>query len=389
MARVCSAIAFQISSVAVGWQVYSLTGSAFSLGMVGLVQFLPMVILTLAAGHAADMYDRRVIVRTCQVIEGCAAALLAAGTIGGWLPITGIFAAVSVIGAARSFENPTMSALLPELIPATLLSKAAAMSSSAVQTAVIVGPALGGFLYTAGAAWPYAVAASLFLLAGLCSTSIRRERSSPRLEEPASRSLFSGVAFIRSRPAVLGAISLDLFAVLLGGATALLPIYARDILHTDAWGLGILRSAPALGALGMSVVLARHPLERGIGRVMFTAVVVFGLATMVFAESTSMIVSLAALITMGAADVFSVVIRMTLVQLSTPNQMRGRVSAVNSLFVGASNQLGEFESGVTAALLGTVPAVMLGGIGTIAVALIWMHLFPELRRIGDFESVRT
>ncbi len=385
-ARVFSAIAFQISAVAVGWQVYALTGSAFNLGMVGLVQFLPMVILTFAAGHLADRYDRRAIVRGCQAIMGCAVAVLAVGNFAGWLHTAGIFAVVAVIGASRSFEHPTMSALLPGLIEASLLPKAAAAIASAIQTASIIGPALGGLLYTAGATVAYAVAASLFLSASLFSTLIRIERIPSHSASKGFDSLFSGITFIWSRPAVLGAISLDLFAVLLGGATALLPIYARDILHTGPWGLGVLRSAPAVGALGMSFILARHPIEHRIGLKMFTGVIVFGIATMIFCVSTSLILSLGALVALGAADVVSVVIRMPLVQIATPDRMRGRVSAVNSLFVGTSNQLGEFESGVTAALLGTVPAVLIGGLGTIAIALIWMRLFPELRNADRFEG---
>jgi MFS family permease len=387
--RVFSAIAFQVSAVAVGWQVYALTGSVFNLGMVGLVQFLPMVILTLAAGHAADRYDRLVIVRTCQAVMGCSGLMLAMANFSGWLHIAGIFSAVAVIGAARSFEHPTMSALLPGLVPAPLLPKAAALASSAIQTAMIIGPALGGFLYAAGPTVAYSVAALLFLSAGLLSSFIRFDRVQPRANSPDFRSIFSGIAFIRGQPSVLGAISLDLFAVLFGGATALLPVFARDILHTGPWGLGVLRSAPAVGALAMSVFLARFPLERRIGHRMFGAVIVFGLATMTFALSTSMVLSLCALVVLGAADVISVVIRISLVQLSTPDEMRGRVSAVNSLFIGTSNQLGEFESGVTAALLGTVPAVVFGGLGTIVVAVLWMRFFPDLRRAESFGGIKS
>lgn len=388
LARVFSAIAFQICGVAVGWQIYALSGSTFNLGLVGLVQFLPMVALTLVAGHVADRCERRSILRACQAIEGCAAALLAVGCFGGWLHIAGIFLAIASIGASRSFENPAMAALLPGLVPAHRLSKAAAMSSSALQTAFIIGPALGGLLYAAGPTAPYAVAASLFFCAALLSSLIRLERVPQRSETQNFKSVFSGISFIKSRPAVLGAISLDLFAVLLGGATALLPVYASDILHTGAGGLGMLRSAPAVGALVMSVLLARFPLKDKVGRIMFAAVIVFGLATVIFALSTSLALSFGALLALGASDVFSVVIRHTLVQLATPDDMRGRVSAVNALFIGTSNQLGEFESGVTAALLGTVPAVMLGGIGTIAVALGWMYLFPELRNVDSFEALQ-
>jgi MFS family permease len=389
LSRVCSAVAFQVSAVAVGWQVYALTASPFHLGMVGLVQFLPMVLLTLVAGYVADRYDRRIIVCVCQGIEGCAMVALAVGSAGEWLQVGVIFAAVAFAGAARSFENPSLAALLPGLIHDGLLPKALALSSSAMQTAFIVGPALGGLLYAAGAPAPYAVAGLLFVLACVCSALIRIERPREGAEQRGFQSLFSGIAFIRSRPVVLGAISLDLFAVLLGGATALLPIYARDILHTGSWGLGVLRAAPAVGALMMSIVLARYPLERRVGKVMFRAVMVFGGATVMFALSTSFPASLLALAILGAADVFSVVIRMTLVQIATPDHMRGRVSAVNTLFIGTSNQLGEFESGVTAALLGVVPAAVLGGIGTILVALLWMRFFPELREIDSFKALRA
>lgn len=387
LSRVSSALAFQISAVAVGWHVYALTDSPFHLGMVGLVQFVPMALLTLVAGHAADRYDRRIIVWVCQGIEGCAMAALGLGSAGEWLSVAGIFAAVAVAGAARSFENPSLAALLPGLIPVGVLPRAMALSSSAMQTAFIIGPALGGLLYAAGAAAPYTVAGLLFVLASVCSALIRIDRLQNGEEPRGFQSLFSGIAFIRSRPVILGAISLDLFAVLLGGATALLPIYARDILHIGSWGLGVLRAAPACGALAMSLLLARYPLERRVGKVMFGAVMVFGGATVLFALSTSFPVSLLALAVLGAADVFSVVIRMTLVQVATPDPMRGRVSAVNTLFIGTSNQLGEFESGVTAALLGVVPAAVLGGIGTIAVALLWMRWFPELREIDNFTEM--
>ena len=356
--------------------------------MVGLAQFLPMVILTVAAGHLADHCDRRVIVRTCQAIMGFAVGALALANFSGNLHIVEIYVVVAIIGASRSFEHPTMAALLPGLIEEALLPKAATRMASATQTAFMIGPALGGILYTVSPTAAYGVAASLFVSASLFSTLIRiKATPSPGISRGFD-SLFSGITFIRSRPKVLGAISLDLFAVLLGGATALLPIYARDILHTGAWGLGILRSAPAAGALSMSFLMARRPIERSIGRKMFAGVIVFGIATIIFGASRSLILSLGALIVLGAADVVSVVIRMPLVQLATPDRMRGRVSAVNSLFVGTSNQLGEFESGVTAALLGAVPAVLIGGIGTIAVAFIWMRLFPELLHADHFESAR-
>ncbi len=382
-ARVCSSFAFQMQSVAIGWQVYALTGSAFDLGLVGLAQFLPILLLTLAVGHAADRYDRRRIVAMCQAVEVATSATLALGTATGWLGVHGIFATVTVIGAARAFESPTLSALMPGLVGEAQLQQASAWSASANQTASILGPAFGGLLYAIGAPTPFVLAAGLFLLAAVAVTLIRVERPVPTREPATLRSVLSGITFIWSHPAVLGAISLDLFAVLLGGATALLPIYARDILHTGSWGLGVLRAAPAAGALTMSVLLARRPPRRRAGRLMFGAVVVFGLATIVFAVSRSLPISLVALVLLGAADVVSVVIRFALVQMRTPDAMRGRVSAVNMLFIGTSNQLGEFESGTTAALLGVVPATLLGGVATIGIAVLWMRLFPALRDVDD------
>ncbi len=374
-----------MQGVAVGWQVYHLTGSAWYLGLVGLAQFLPMFLLTLVVGHVADRYDRRGVARICQLVEGVAAGLLALGSANGWLTEKGILAIVLIAGAARAFEGPTMQALLPGLVPSFLIPRAAAWAASATQTATILGPALGGFLYAAGPAPVYATAGFLFLAASTFISLFHVERKPGRREPVTLRSLFAGIAFIRSRPALLGAISLDLFAVLLGGATALLPIYARDILTTGPWGLGLLRSAPAAGALAMSVFLARHPLRRRVGRTMFTAVTVFGLATVVFAVSTSFLLSLVTLVVLGAADVISVVIRQSRVQIGTPDEMRGRVSAVNSLFIGTSNQLGEFESGATAALFGVVPAVLIGGVGTIIVVIVWMRLFPRLVGVDSLE----
>jgi len=383
LARVFSTIAFQMQAVAVGWQIYALTGSTWYLGLVGLAQFLPMFLLTLAVGHVADRYDRRRIATVCQIIEGAALALLAAGSYTGTLSKEGILAIVFVSGAARAFEGPTMQALVPGLVPAEFIPRASAWSASANQTASIVGPALGGLLYAAGPTAVYGTAAVLFLAASGFIAAIRVTRL-PVPREPVSvASLFAGIAFIKSRPEILGAISLDLFAVLLGGATALLPVYARDILHTGPTGLGLLRTAPALGALAMSVFLARAPLQHRVGRIMFTSVFIFGVGTIVFALSTSFTLSICALVVLGAADVISVVIRSSLVQIETPDEMRGRVSAVNSMFIGTSNQLGEFESGATASLFGTVPAVLIGGIGTIVVVLLWMRLFPKLARIDS------
>jgi MFS family permease len=381
LARVCSSIAFQMQGVAVGWQIYALTGSAWYLGLVGLAQFLPMFLLTLAVGHVADRYDRRRISAVCQVIEAIALSVLAFGSYRGLLTKEAILAIMFLAGAARAFEGPTMLALVPRLVPQELIPRAAAWSASANQTASIMGPALGGLLYALGPATVYSLAAALFFTACACISSIRVAQPPQHREPLTTASLFAGIAFIRSRPEILGAISLDLFAVLLGGATALLPIFARDILHTGPSGLGLLRAAPAVGALAMSVFLARSPLRHRVGRTMFQSVFVFGVATVVFAVSTSFVLSCAALIVLGAADVISVVIRSSLVQIQTPDEMRGRVSAVNSMFIGTSNQLGEFESGATAALFGAVPAVLIGGIGTIIVVLIYLRLFPKLAQI--------
>jgi MFS family permease len=370
-----------MQAVAIGWQVYALTGSAFALGMVGLAQFVPVLLLSLAAGHVADRYDRRRVVQICQLIEASAGILLAAGVAGGWLRAGGIFGIVALIGAARAFEAPTLSAIMPGLVSEAELQQGSAWTASANQTASIVGPAFGGLLYAFGPPIPFALAATLYLVASVLVSLIRIERVTAAREPISLASVFSGISFIRRNPAILGAISLDLFAVLLGGATALLPVFARDVLKTGVWGLGILRAAPAVGALVMSTILVHRPLNRRAGRTMFTAVILFGMATIMFAISRSILLSVGALCVLGAADVISVVIRFSLVQANTPDAMRGRVSAVNMLFIGTSNQLGEFESGTTAALLGAVPATILGGVGTIVVALLWMRWFPTLRKV--------
>jgi MFS family permease len=281
---------------------------------------------------------------------------------------------------SKAFQMPTQQALAPLLVPAEMLPRALALSSSGAQFGVMVGPAIGGFLFVGGAQVVYLVSAALFLAASVLFTLVQIERE-PTVREPVTlESIFAGIKFILHRNAVLGAISLDLFAVLLGGATALLPIFAKDILHTGPWGLGLLRSAPAVGGLTMSIWLAHRPIERRVGKVMFASVAVFGVATLVFALSRWFMLSLGALTILGASDMISVVIRQSLVQLDTPNAMRGRVSAVNAIFIGASNQLGEFESGATAAWWGTVPSVVVGGLGTLAIVVVWMRLFPDLAR---------
>ena len=349
---------------------------------------MPVAGLTFFAGHAADRYPRNRVVRLCRILEASVATLLAVSSFGHWLSVGELFAAVAVLGAAQAFESPANSALLSATVPDDELAQATALGSSALQAAIIVAPAVGGIIYALSPGLPYAVMALSWLISAQLAAAIVVDRPVVAKEPPTLRALFAGVGFVRHNPEILGTISLDLFAVLLGGATALLPVYARDILHTGPWGLGVLRSTPAVGALLMSAVLARYPLTRRVGIRMFQAVIVFGVATVVFGLSRWLVLSGLALATMGAADMISVVIRNSLVQLRTPNEMRGRVSAVSFLFINASNQLGEFESGFTAALLGAVPAVVLGGVGTVAVALAWMRLFPTLRDTETLESPR-
>ncbi len=388
LSRVAGSLAMQMQTVAVSWQVYDLTNSPFDLGLVGLAQFLPLVSLMLVAGHVADRYDRKTIVRISQVVDGLAMALLALGTAGGWLTRDLILAVVFMFGAARAFQQPTQQTLLPLIVPAPLLSRAVAASSSSNQIATIVGPAIGGILFAISGPLVYALCALLYFVAAALTSLIKVERA-PQSRQPITlASVFAGIDFIRRRSIILGAITLDLFAVLLGGATALLPIFARDIFETGPWGLGLLRLSPAVGALAISILLAYWPMHRRAGPIMFAAVACFGAATIVFGLSTSFPLTLFALAVLGAADMVSIVIRQTLIQLGTPNEMRGRVSAVNSLFIGTSNQLGDFRSGVTAEWFGTIPSVLIGGIGTLIVVAASLKLFPELARIDSVEDVR-
>ena len=381
-----ASFAYQMLSVAVGWQIYALTHRTLDLGLIGLAQFLPSLLLMLPAGHLADRYERRRILLAAEWLQALALALLAAGSFLHWLNEDMILVLVLIIGIGKAFEFPVRQALLPGLVSPALLPRAMAASASAGQMTIMVGPALGGFLYLAGPDIVYLVSACLYVGAALL---FWRMPSVPPPVAHTARTLktvFAGIAYVRRRPVIFGAISLDLFAVLLGGATALLPAFARDILHTGPWGLGLLRAAPAVGALITSVWLAHRPLRRGVGRIMFACVAGFGLATLVFALSTSFLLSLAALCVLGAFDMVSVVIRGTLVQLETPDEMRGRVSAVNAMFVTTSNQLGEFESGITASWFGTVPAVVIGALGTLAVVGLWMWWFPDLRKRERLET---
>ncbi|WP_166360385.1 MFS transporter [Pseudomonas akapageensis] len=378
LARVFTASGFQMLTVAIGWHLYQLTGSVLDLGLVGLVEFAPRVLFMLHTGHVADRYDRRRVAALCQTAQALIALALVVGSSTDSVSREMIFVLAFLLGGTRSFEMPATQALLPSIVPVTLFPRAVAASASAMQAATIVAPAMGGLLYAFGSVWVYGPTVILYVLACSLMLSLPARQTALNKGRATLDSLLAGIRFIRSRPDILGAISLDLFAVLLGGATALLPVFAKDILLTGPWGLGLLRSAPAVGALLMSFWLARFPVERQVGRTMFTAVGVFGVATIAFGLSTSFWFSLAVLAVLGAADMISMVIRGAFVQLETPDEMRGRVSAVNGLFIGASNQLGEFESGLTAHWFGTVPAVVLGGVGTLAVTGVWVKLFPTL-----------
>ncbi|HEY4069600.1 MAG TPA: MFS transporter [Burkholderiaceae bacterium] len=376
--RSASTAGTQMLMVAVGWQMYDLTGRAWDLGLVGLLQFAPALMLVLVAGHVVDRFHRAHIVALCMLAQVAIATTLALSAHQHWASRELLLFISILLGVVRAFQMPAQQALTPALVPPEVLPRALAFSSMGTQAAVIAGPALGGFVYVAGAQMVYALCAVLFAISGVLIGGVRYGHAPPPSRKISVATLMAGVHFIRRRPVVLGAISLDLFAVLLGGATALLPIFARDILHTGPWGLGLLRSAPAAGAFTVSLLLTRRPITRRVGKILLGAVALFGLGTLAFGLSRSFGVSLAALVVTGAADMCSVVIRQTLVQLDTPDDMRGRVSAVNSVFVGASNQLGEFESGSTAALLGPVGSVVLGGLGTLAVAALWFRLFRPL-----------
>jgi MFS family permease len=386
--RFSSTIAMQVQSVAIGWQIYNMVHNPLALGLVGLCQFAPMFLLTLPAGEISDRFDQRKVFAAALAMQGVCSALFLVLTL--WRPhaVWMFYAVLILFGSARGFSGPSGQSLLAFLVPPERLPRSIALSSSAFTTAVIMGPALGGFLFALGPIPTYAICVTGFLVAASLIVGLGGRKAvqaghhASRLERVAA-----GVHFVRQRPIVLGAISLDLFAVLLGGATALLPVFARDILHVGAIGLGFLRAAPAAGAALTAFLLARWPIERGTGAKMFGAVALFGLATIVFGLSQSFFLSLAALFVLGASDMISVFVRSSLINLATPDDMRGRVGAVNMLFIGASNELGEFESGVTAAWFGTIPAVIVGGVGTLAVVAIWMWLFPPLRTVDRLTDV--
>ena len=380
LSRIAGTAAGQMLLVALGWQMYDLSGSAWDLGLVGLAQFAPALLLALPAGAHVDRSDRRRVLGTVLALQVLVALLLAGASAAGWMGREALLGVSLALGGLRAWQMPASQALLPQLVPLQRLPQALALSSAALQGAIISGPALGGFVYAAGPAAVYSLAALGFAVACTCVLGMHL-RPAARLHEPMSvATLLAGLRFIGQRPVVLGAISLDLFAVLLGGAVALLPIFARDILHTGPWGLGLLRAAPAVGALAMSLGLARWPVQGRSGAWLLGAVALYGSAMVGFGLSTSLWLSMALLAVSGAADMVSVVIRQSLVQLATPDAMRGRVSAVNAVFIGASNQLGEFESGATAAWLGPVASVVWGGLGTGLVVLAWIAIFPALAR---------
>ena len=383
----------QMQSVAIGWQVYNITGRAIDLGYVGLVQFLPALSLALVTGHVADLFDRRLIlIAQNLILLACAAALywLTRSQMTASYGVYPIYAVLLVLGTARAFAAPAAQALLPSLVPKADFSNAVAWSSTTWQVATILGPALGGFIFGCkdGAALVYSAFGALVGMALICNLLIRRLSFVPKRDDSGTRwqRLLAGVHYVRAHQILFGAISLDLFAVLLGGAVALLPVYARDILHVGPLGLGILRSAPSVGASVMAIFLAFRPLKRRAGKSMLAGVFVFGLATCVFGLSTNFYLSLSMLIIIGAADLISVYVRQTLVQLRTPESMRGRVSAVNQVFIGASNELGEFESGMTANWWGAIPATIIGGLGTLIVVALWAWKFPKLRDADELNS---
>jgi MFS family permease len=392
LARLATTIAQMAMVIVIGWQVYdiarqtlSIREAAFWLGLIGLVQFVPLFVLTPISGWSADRLDRRYIARAVVSLEMVCALILFVANWEGFINLPILFAVAALLGVARAFAGPALGALAPNLVPRQILPNAIALSSAAWQAGAIIGPALGGILYDVRPHLPYGLSTLLFGLSVVLLFGIPPiARPKLRPGTPISQ-MIDGIAYVRRNRLVLGAISLDLFAVLLGGVTAMLPIYARDILQVGPQGLGPLRAAPALGATVTAIIFSMRPLKSHVGVKMLGAVVVFGAATAVFGISTSFALSLAMLAVLGAADMFSVYVRQSLIQLHTPDQMRGRVSAVSTLAISASNELGETRSGFLAALIGPVVATVAGGVAAIAVTLLWAGLFPELRRAHSFE----
>ena len=395
IARFCIVFCTEMQSVAVGWQVYEITKRPLDLGLTGLVQFLPGMLLFLVAGHAADRFDRRKLLTTCYAGYALSSVLLLMVTLRFELlhrteTVIPIFAILFLVGVVRCFSMPASRALLPQLVPEEQFQSAVAWNSGVFQCATILGPALGGLLYafSRGPSLVYGMALIAGSVAVLTTMRIQT-RSRPRPREPFTlKSVSAGFRYIWTHKLVFGSISLDLFAVLLGGAVALLPVYAKEILRTGPWGLGLLRTAPGVGAGVMALLMAFKPIRRMAGATMLWCVGGFGLFTIVFGVSRSLALSLVSLIFVGAADMVSVVVRGVLIQIETPDEMRGRVNAVDMIFIGASNELGEFESGLAAQWLGAVPAVVLGGVGTILVTILWAWMFPELRKADKLSGTK-
>jgi MFS family permease len=391
IARFLIVSAVEMQAVAVGWQVYDITKRALDLGLVGLAQFLPGILLFLVSGHASDRFERRKVLGACYAGYALCSGFLLILSARSTRAVLPIYAVLILLGVVRSFNGTASRSILPQLVPDEHFSNAVAWNATVFQAATIIGPSLGGILYALFRG-PSAVYATAMLTAVGALLSMYRIKTRPqaRRREPMTmKTVFAGLNFIWREKLILGAISLDLFAVLLGGAVALLPVYAREILHTGPWGLGLLRTAPGVGAAVMAVALAHRPLRGRAGPALLWSVAGFGICTIIFGVSTSLVLSLISLIFLGAADMISVIIRATLVQLRTPDEMRGRVMAVDMVFIGTSNELGQFESGLTAQWFGTVPAVVLGGVGTLLVIALWAWIFPELRRIGALHTLET
>jgi MFS family permease len=388
-ARFCIVLATEMQSVAVGWQVYEITRRPLDLGLVGLAQFLPGVLLFLVSGHVADRYDRRKLIVICYAGFALCCSLLLLTAVRDVRSVVYIFAVLVLLGIVRSFTGPVSRALLPQLVPEEHFPSAVAWASTIFQGAAILGPALGGIIYAffRGPSAVYVLAVLMAIAAILCTLQINTQ-AKPRAREPINFTTVSaGLRYIWREKLILGSISLDLFAVFLGGAVALLPVYAREILLTGPWGLGLLRTAPGVGAAAMAIFLAHRPIQRKVGLIMLWCVAGFGFFTILFGLSHSLILSLIALVFVGATDMVSVIVRGVLIQVATPDEMRGRVNAVDMVFIGASNEFGEFESGLTAQRFGTIPAVVIGGIGTLVVTAIWAWRFPELRKVEQIHSL--
>lgn len=386
LSRLCATFAVNVVSVSVGWQVYDLTRDPFDLGLIGLVQFLPALLLVLVTGSVADRFNRRMIMALCLAGEALCVLALLAFTLSGSERVSIVFLVLLCFGIVRAFMGPASQSLAPNLVPPKDLASAIAWNSSAWQIATIVGPVTGGLLYGAGASVPYAVAIVLMAIGTVLILMVPKPAQKILGDKASWETVIAGFRYVWKEKIVLGAISLDLFAVLLGGATALMPIYARDILEVGPWGLGLLRAAPAVGALTVAAWLAFNPIRNHAGLLLFGFVMMFGLSTIVFGLSTLVWLSVVALVVMGASDMVSVYIRETLIQLWTPDAVRGRVNAVNMVFVGASNELGEFRAGMSAVVFGAVGAVVIGGAGTVAIAALWSRFFPDLRRARHLDG---